>query len=221
MTGAAKLIRKHLFGDSYQGYELPGGVYVPGADYAPDPRRVWELQKSHSPSEWAGLHVLDLAGNNGYHAIRALREGASSAILAEQSASAAAKALDVAKKWGVDLTVVVGDIEKVNWHDHGPFDVIFCHQVLYHLVEPIKLLRRAREALILGGRFLAYTRIAINVHEKHWEWVPNADTMRRTLYYVGFTGVNIDGESVDVRAVEYPATQTLPGQCKVLVTACV
>ena len=210
---------KHLFGSTYQGYELPDGVWVPGAPYAPDPRQIWSMQhKQLRPATWEGKRVLDLAGNNGYHAIRALREGARRAVLVEQHPDAVRQAKRIAKAWGVDLRVRPRDIEKNEWHNQR-WDVIFCHQVLYHLVQPITLLRRARASLLPGGVFFTYTRIAINAHDKHWEWVPNWDTMRRTLLYAGFSEVEIDGKAADVRMLEDPKSPTLTGQRKALVTA--
>jgi len=187
--------RKHLFGENYQGYELPDGSYVPGGSYAPDPRRVWGWFEGSLPYgwSWSGTRVLDLAGNNGYHGLRALREGAASATLVEAHPDACKKAEEVAREWGLTFHVKQRDIETHPWDKGDPFDVIFAHQVLYHLERPIHLLRRVAGVLAPGGVFATYTRIALNVHEKHWEWVPNKATMRTTLEYAGFRSVSFHG----------------------------
>lgn len=211
--------RKHLFGSSYQGYEHPDGMYIRGAKYAPDPRPIWKDQQRVLQRSWDGLRVLDLAGNNGYHAIKALREGARSAKLVELHRGAAEKARWLASEWGVDLDVVYGDIEKVSWQNDGPYDVVFCHQVVYHLECPVQLLRRVREAMIQDGFLFMYTRLAAVVHERHWEWVPNWESMCKVLRYLGFREPRyhtLDGRVAD--AIENPALDD-KRQVKVLVSA--
>lgn len=223
--------RKHLFADNYQGYELPDGSYVAGGSYAPDPRMVWGLLAAALPADWswAGKAVLDLAGNNGYHGLRALREGAADAVLVEQHPKACEKAQEIAEAWGMPLEVRRRDVEAHPWDKRRTFDAIFAHQVLYHLEHPIQILRRIRGALRTGGVFATYTRIALNVHEKHWEWVPNKATMVTTLRYAGFRTVSFHGPRKDLEAISPNEERSgvvdpmhraqRPGQRKVLVVA--
>jgi len=221
---------KHLFGKTYQGYDLPDGSYVPGAKYAPDPRTVWgwqlrglqEGRNRDATFSWEGKRVLDLAGNNGYHGLRALREGAAAATLVEQSSDAAAKAAEIAKEWDLPLHVKRRDIENHPWDKHAleePFDVIFAHQVLYHLARPIPLLRRACKALRHGGSICIHSRIAVHVHEKHWEWVPTLHTMEETLRYVGFSQVRFTGDARLLAALRRRNPPDERGQHKVMVVA--
>lgn len=217
---------KHLFGDSYQGYELPDGSYVPGARHAPDPRPIWGWMSrlvpgplTHEEWSWEGKHVLDLAGNNGYHGLRALREGAASATLLELHPGACAKATEIAAAWGLPLKVKRGSIEDRPWDKREKFDAIFAHQVLYHLERPIHLLRRIRGALNDGGFFAAHSRIAIHVHEKHWEWVPTLHTMEETLRYVRFGKVHFGGDRIALNEVRRRNPPDETGQRKVMVVA--
>lgn len=221
--------RQHSFGVGYQGVEFPDGIWVPpvpkaGNGQADDVRDIWQTMQV-SRTTWVGSEVADLGCNTGYFGIRALRAGAKSCLFGDLNAEAVSSARSIYKSWKSsghpmgEAQFVHGDMERWFPGKKRTLDAVFLHQVIYHLAHPIPFLRCIRDALRPGGIFYMWTRIAVNVHEKHWEWVPNRDTMERTLFYVGFSTVTFHGPRDRLRDIGGFLGGSDKGQRKVLVVA--
>lgn len=224
MSNSDPRARKHEFGPDYQLRELPGGVVINGAAYAPDPRPVYRLMRAAIASSKAGfpasLDVADLACNGGYHGIKAMRDGANRCVFVDMSSDAIRVAMETATAWGVHdrCEFSVGDIEL--WGRPPMFDLVMAHQVVYHLGDPIGFLRRVHSAIRGSGVFACYTRVAHAVHPRTFEWVPSWASMVEALRHVGFRSVSFV-ESDGVLARVRPETRDIrsSGQEKVMVLA--
>jgi SAM-dependent methyltransferase len=120
--------------------DLGQGVWTIGADRneVAEARveRTVELVRGFARRPLEGLRILDLACYEGGFPIAFARRGASVVAL-EAREQHAAKARFAARALGLDrLEIVEGDVRDVGRLVEGPFDVVLCLGILYHLDEP-------------------------------------------------------------------------------------
>jgi len=90
-----------------------------------------------------GLTVLDLGSNQGFWSIEAARAGASSVLGVEGRAEHVAAArfvADVLDAPNVEFETL--NVFSPELAERGPFDVVFCLGLLYHVDRPLELLER-------------------------------------------------------------------------------
>jgi ubiquinone/menaquinone biosynthesis C-methylase UbiE/uncharacterized protein YbaR (Trm112 family) len=105
-------------------------------------------------SELRGASALSVCGGSGMDAEFLLQAGAEPVVCADLSLGAALRALERARRFGLALTPVVADVERLPFADRS-FDVVYVHDGLHHLEDPLVGLREmARVA-----------RVAVSVNE--------------------------------------------------------
>jgi SAM-dependent methyltransferase len=85
-----------------------------------------------------GASVLVVCGGSGMDAEFLVRAGAS-VVTTDISQGAASRALERARRNGLDLVSIVADAEKLPFRDRS-FDLVYVHDGLHHLEEPTKAL---------------------------------------------------------------------------------
>jgi SAM-dependent methyltransferase len=93
----------------------------------------------------AGKRVLDLGCNAGFWSLAALDAGADFVLGVEGRQMYADQAQLVFETRGVDqgrFRFLVGDVFELDLDDWGPFDIVFCLGLLYHVSKPMSLFER-------------------------------------------------------------------------------
>lgn len=188
-----------------QGPFLLGGDLVVGGAWRIDSR--WLALEEHVP-DITGRRVLDVGSNAGYDPFMFNLRGASEVLACEPfEFIEQARFLESLYRTGVDF-------RKIGWQDlsrdeHGSFDLVHCHGVLYHEVDPIALLQRLHEmtapggTLLFGSMMLADPTLAdlsrfvplSYYRDATWWWVPGPVAMREMLESVGFEVEEYFGQS--------------------------
>jgi SAM-dependent methyltransferase len=108
------------------------------------------------PQGFQGLRIADLACLEGGYAVEFARMGFSEVVGIEVRDSNFANCMFVKERLNLPALQFVQD-DVWNLEKHGPFDVIFCGGILYHLDEPKRFLammgRVARKAVIVNTHF--------------------------------------------------------------------
>jgi SAM-dependent methyltransferase len=188
-----------------QGPFLLGGDLVVGGIWRIDSR--WENLGAELP-DLSGLRVLDVGSNAGYDPFMLKLRGAGEVLACEPfEFIEQAHFLESVYRSGVDFRQI--GWQELDPQEHGRFDLVHCHGVLYHEVDPIGLLARLHEmtepggALVFGSMMLddperadlsrfvprAYYRDAT------WWWVPGPVALHSMLESVGFVVEGRFGES--------------------------
>jgi tRNA (mo5U34)-methyltransferase len=178
-----------------QGPFALGGDLVIGGAWRIDHR--WQGLRSHVP-DVSGRRVLDIGSNAGYDPFMFKLLGAADVMACEP--------FDFIQQMEFLESVYRTGIRpcRLRWQDldpeqHGRFDLIHCHGVLYHEVHPMVLLQRLHEMLaddgviLFGSMMLAdpelseYARFVPGAYYKDpsWWWVPGRLAMRWMLESVG------------------------------------
>jgi hypothetical protein len=109
-----------------------------------------------------GLRILELGPYEGHHSVVLEKMGVRENIAVESRQENLQKCLRIKQKYGLDRTTfVLGDIEDFyNGAErptfNGPFDLVFCLGVLYHVPDPGKALawfRSQAKKLFLGTHY--------------------------------------------------------------------
>lgn len=189
-----------------QGPFLLGGDLVVGGTWRNDLR--WATLKSEVPADLSGTKVLDVGSNAGYDPFMFNLRGADSVLGCEPyEFIEQARFLESVYKTGVDL-------QQIRWQQlspvqHGTFELVHCHGVLYHEQSPIELLKRLHEMTAPGGTLLLGTMMLAEPEltefarfvpgsyygDETWWWVPGAAAVRGMIESVGFVVEHEFGEA--------------------------
>jgi tRNA (mo5U34)-methyltransferase len=180
-----------------QGPFLLGGDLVIGGTWRNDHR--WVVLGDELPQDLSGSRVLDVGCNAGYDPFMFRLRGAEYVLGCEPfEFIEQAHFLESIYRTGVDF-------QRLRWQeldpaDQGDFDLVHCHGVLYHQLEPMALLSRLWEmtkpggTLLLGSMMLAdpalseYARfVPLSYYgDPTWWWVPGRLAMRWMIETSGF-----------------------------------
>lgn len=179
-----------------QGPFLLGGDLVVGGVWRIDSR--WVTLDQHVP-DLTGKRVLDVGSNAGYDPFMFNLRGAGEVLACEPfEFIEQARFLESLYKTGVDFQPI--GWQELSQEAYGSFDLVHCHGVLYHEVDPIALLRRLHEMTAPGGTLLfGSMMLADSSHadlsrfvprayfrDDTWWWVPGPVAMREMIGAVGF-----------------------------------
>jgi SAM-dependent methyltransferase len=179
-----------------QGPFLLGGDLVVGGVWRIDSR--WENLDKEIP-DLAGLRVLDVGSNAGYDPFMFSLRGAAEIVACEPfEFIEQARFLESLYRTGVDF-------QQIGWQElspaeHGSFDFVHCHGVLYHEVDPVGLVTRLYEMTAPGGTLLIGSMMLADpalsdlsrfvprayFRDNTWWWVPGPIAMRSMIEHVGF-----------------------------------
>jgi 2-polyprenyl-3-methyl-5-hydroxy-6-metoxy-1,4-benzoquinol methylase len=147
------------------------------------------------PQELAGQKVLDVGCWTGGDLLILAGMGASVEAIEEHPLAAAAAA-DLCRLLSCDAPVHCVSLyqDKPEWRQR--FDVVYCSGVIYHVTDPLLLLRICFAYLKPGGRVIIETKMQegtgstcsySGIAEKGWNWyAPTYEAMGRWLVDAGF-----------------------------------
>ncbi|MHB2000813.1 MAG: DUF1698 domain-containing protein [Solirubrobacteraceae bacterium] len=176
-------------------FMLAGNLVIPGV-WRVDQR--WESLGEHVP-DLTGKRVLDVGSNAGYDPFMFKLRGASEIVACEPFEFVhQAKFLESIYETGVDFRQI--GWQQLDPGEHGQFDFVHCHGVLYHEPNPLGLLLRLRSMLKPDGEMLfgsvmhasieqsEYIRFVPDAYasDKTWWFVPGRLAMRWMLEVTGF-----------------------------------
>lgn len=180
-----------------QGPFLLGGDLVVGGAWRTDSR--WEILGDEVPASLAGKRVLDVGSNAGYDPFRFNLRDPEHVLACEPFAFInQARFLESIYQTGIELRQT-----SWQWLDpakEGSFDLVHCHGVLYHEVDPLGLLERLYELTAPGGLCLFGSMMHADptladlsrliplsyFGDETWWWTPGPVAMRQMLESVGF-----------------------------------
>jgi tRNA (mo5U34)-methyltransferase len=180
-----------------QGPFLLGGDLVVGGAWRNDER--WVGLGEWLADDLSGRRVLDIGSNAGYDPFMFNLRGAEYVLACEPfEFYRQATFLESIYRTGVDFRQIPW--QRLSVEEHGQFDLIHCHGVLYHEVHPGVLLERLHELLTpdgelyFGSMMLAspelseYARFVPGPYagDESWWWVPGRLAMRWMLEVAGF-----------------------------------
>ena len=128
---------------------------VPGRSWA-----AWARALGHLLPQ---LEIADLGCGDGYLAIEAARF-AKKVIAVDRSATALARAKQLARKRNARIVWKRGELEKLPLAD-ASVDVALLSQALHHAASPAKAVAEAVRAVRPGGRVLV---LDLRRHQEHW-----------------------------------------------------
>jgi len=137
-----------------QGPFLLGGDLVVGGAWRVDQR--WVDLGREVPEDLSGKRILDIGSNAGYDPFMFRLLGADYVLGCEPyEFFYQAEFLESIYRTGVDF-------KKIGWQqlspaEHGRFDLVHCHGILYHEPTPLLLLQKLREMLADGGEMVLGT----------------------------------------------------------------
>jgi tRNA (mo5U34)-methyltransferase len=184
-----------------QGPFLLGGDLVVGGAWRSDCR--WVDFGDAVPQDLSGMRVLDVGSNAGYDAFMFALRGAGEVLACEPfEFIEQARFLESIYRSGVDF-------RQIRWQEldpgeHGQFDIVHCHGVLYHDLDPAGLVWRVRDMTAPGGTVLLgsivladpllaeYARFVPGSYygDPTWWWVPGRLTLR---WLAETAGLDVDG----------------------------
>jgi SAM-dependent methyltransferase len=179
-----------------QGPFLLGGDLVVGGAWRNDQRWTGLGERL---GDIAGQRVLDVGSNAGYDPFMFNVRGASEVVGCEPW-DFYEQALFLQEIYGTSI-----DFRRIGWQqlssdELGRFDLVHCHGVLYHELNPMAMLSRLHEmtadggTLLLGSMMLADPALSDHVRfvsgsyygDPTWWWVPGQLALRRMIAVAGF-----------------------------------
>lgn len=144
---------------------LPFGLHTIDSEPRGDNHRVvkfLQMVQDLLRRPLAELRVLDLGCGEGLYAVEFAQQGAA-ALGVEGRAANFAKAEFARAALGLDrLSFVQGDVRDVTLERFGPFDVVLCSGLLYHLDAPAVFEVLAQLRRLCTGVLIIDTRIALS-----------------------------------------------------------
>jgi ubiquinone/menaquinone biosynthesis C-methylase UbiE/uncharacterized protein YbaR (Trm112 family) len=132
----------------------------------------WQLEEKHRRAvkglgAIAGMSAMTVCGGSGMDAEFLYRQGARPVVSADISLGAARRVAERGRRFNVSLIPLVADVERLPFAD-GSFDLVFVHDGLHHLEDPMvglrEMARVARRAVSVNEPARANaTRMAVNV----------------------------------------------------------
>ncbi len=132
----------------------------------------WQLEEKHRRAidglgAIAGMSTLVVCGGSGMDAEFLRRQGAEPVVSADISFGAARRSAERGRRFGVSLVPVVADVERLPFADRS-FDLVFVHDGLHHLEDPMvglrEMARVARRAVSVNEPARANaTRMAVRL----------------------------------------------------------
>jgi SAM-dependent methyltransferase len=180
-----------------QGPFLIGGDLVVGGAWRTDSR--WVTLGPEVPESLAGMRVLDIGSNAGYDPFRFTLRRPDHLLACEPFAFIEqARFLESIYKTGIEFRQT--GWQALSAEVDGKFDLVHCHGVLYHEVDPLGLLDKLYEMTEPGGLCLFGSMMhADPLHadlarfvpldyfgDETWWWVPGPVAMREMVEAVGF-----------------------------------
>jgi 2-polyprenyl-3-methyl-5-hydroxy-6-metoxy-1,4-benzoquinol methylase len=157
-----------------------------------------------------GKRVLDVGCSSGYLA-RPLVERGCSVVGIERDPTAAAAARAVCEE------VIVGDVEEIDLpFEPGSFDVVVCGDLLEHLRDPLRFLRRVRPLLRTGGRLVLTTpnvanwTVRLRLLAGQWRYAERGILDRTHVHFFTRTTLVETLRDAGYRVVELDFTAPLP-----------
>ena len=189
--------RVERLGTWLQGPFLLGGDLIAGGLWRNDLR--WAHLETEIPKTLAGLRVLDVGSNAGYDPFMfSLRNP--DYVLACEPFPFIEQARFLESIYGTGV-----DLQQIGWQQlapeaHGRFELVHCHGVLYHELNPFELLTKLHEmtapggTLLFGSMMLADPSLAELARfvpgsyygDPTWWWVPGPLTVHSMLEAAGF-----------------------------------
>jgi SAM-dependent methyltransferase len=180
-----------------QGPFLLGDDLVVGGLWRNDLR--WLNLESEVAEDLGGVRVLDVGSNAGYDPFMFSLRNPDYVLACEPFQFVEqARFLESIYQTGIDL-------QNIGWQQldperHGRFELVHCHGVLYHELDPVELLDRLYEmtapggTLLFGSMMLADPTLADLVRfvphayygDGTWWWVPGPVAMASMLESAGF-----------------------------------
>jgi tRNA (mo5U34)-methyltransferase len=180
-----------------QGPFLLGGDLVVGGLWRIDTR--WANLDDQLPADLDGIRVLDVGSNAGYDPFMFKKRGADEVLACEPfEFIEQAHFLESIYKSGVDF-------QRIGWQElsqdrYGSFDLVHCHGVLYHEVDPMGLLTRLFEMTAPGGTLLLgsmmfgepeYSDLSRFIPRAYfrddtWWWAPGPEALESMIASAGF-----------------------------------
>jgi tRNA (mo5U34)-methyltransferase len=189
-----------------QGPFLLGGDLVIGGLWRIDNR--WVSLGAEVPADLSGRRVLDVGSNAGYDPFMFNLRGAAEVLACEPyEFIEQAHFLESVYRTGVDFRRI--GWQELSPEEHGSFDLVHCHGVLYHEVDPLGLLARLHEMTAPGGTLLIGSMMLADptradlwrfiprayYNDKTWWWVPGPVALRSMIESVGFEVEGAFGEA--------------------------
>lgn len=189
-----------------QGPFLLGDDLVVGGAWRNDLR--WLNLEPEVPADLSGTRVLDVGSNAGYDPFMFSLRSPDYVLACEPFAFIEqARFLESIYRTGVDLQEI--GWQRLDPDRHGRFELVHCHGVLYHELDPLELLVRLYEmtapggTLLFGSMMLADPALAELVRfvphayygDRTWWWVPGPLALRSMLESAGFDVTGTFGQA--------------------------
>lgn len=114
---------------------------------------------------WGEMSAIDIASHQGYYSTHLARRGARSVLGIDARAEHVADAELIRQAYGLgNLRFEQHDIYDVDPGQLGTFDVVVCYGLLYHVENPVGLLRLCRQLIgKAGGVCVVETQVVPNL----------------------------------------------------------
>jgi tRNA (mo5U34)-methyltransferase len=159
---------------------LAGNLVIPGV-WRNDQR--WESIGERVP-DLTGKRVLDVGSNAGYDPFMFKLRGAREVLACEPFEFVhQARFLESIYQTGVDFRQI--GWQQLDPGEHGLFDYVHCHGVLYHEPNPLGMLLRLRSMLAADGEMLFGSMLHASVEQSEYiRFVPDAYAGDKTWWFV-------------------------------------
>lgn len=128
-------------GSTTRSYLPPGVEEIHGTRL----RMLWTALAPIVGEAWERTSFVDVASHQGFFATHVARRGARDVLAIDARAAHVADTALMAEVYGLaNLRVMQGDVDELRASDLGTFDVTLLLGLLYHVENPVRVLRLAR-----------------------------------------------------------------------------